>query len=115
MPIVHTAQNGEHDATVEVLHVYEVMDDDEDGNALIGSIEIHPDGHLAVIDAEAGREGFLRGVIDRLNSKPRICLISEAPGEASFTTRFDSIERGAKGFIEAELAYMQRYYGLVAF
>ncbi len=116
MTVPHMDEIDELGDIVEVAHVYEAMDDDvEDSDELIGSIEIHPDGRLAVLDANAARKGFLLDVIERMNSKPAICLISEDPGEAPFTTRSTSIERGEDGFIEAELEYLQRHYGLAVF
>jgi hypothetical protein len=100
---------------VEIAHVYEEAEDDpteDNDEQLIGTLEIHRNGRLLVVEAHAARENFLHSVVNRMNEKPTVSLISTEAGEAPFTTRSVWVGRDEPGFVEALRRYLHTYYGL---
>jgi hypothetical protein len=104
---------------VEIVQVYEEAEEDaaeddgaEDNERLIGTLEIQRNGRLLVVEADAAREDFLHAVVDRMNEKRSVSLISTEAGEAPFTTRSVSVGREEPGFVEALRRYLHTYYGL---
>jgi hypothetical protein len=101
---------------VDIAQVYEDAEDEPSHDVegrLIGTVEIDGDGHLVVVQVEASRGSFLQRVVQRMNAKSAVSLVSTVPAAQPFMTRSVSVGREEPGFIEALRLYLQTYYGIV--
>ncbi len=95
-----------------VFEVPDEEDDDDAGERLIGRVRIHADGQIQVIEADAGRDRFLREVVARVNAKSQLTLMAEEPPDQPFATHIATVSRDQPEFPLALLTYLRTYYGL---
>lgn len=107
--------NSASQGIVDIAHVYEDAEDEpaEEGGRLIGTVEIDGDGRLVVVEVEASRGSFLQRLVQRMNAKSAVSLVSTVPPAQPFMTRSVSVGRQEPGFIDALRLYLQTYYGIV--
>jgi hypothetical protein len=97
----------------DIVVVFEVPGDEDDADErLIGRVRIHGDGQLQVIEADAGRDRFLREVVARVNAKSQLTLMAQEPPDQPFATHIATVSRDQPEFPLALLTYLRTYYGL---
>ena len=99
---------------VEIFAVYAEAENEADtDDQLIGRLEADERGYLSIAEADSAHASFLERVVERLNGKAAISLMSDAPGDAPFTTRGESLGRCDPGFLTGLRTYARTYYGLM--
>lgn len=115
LPPIADDTQAEADLPPELVYVYdEGEDDDEGAKEFIGLMEIDAAGRLDIKACDAAREGFLRGVVKRMNDRRHVTLLTQYPpqGGESFSTGAISVARDDPGFGDALRRYLRTYYGL---
>lgn len=78
-----------------------------------GLLMLDPAGRLSVIAAPAGREGWLRRMVDEANAEPVMHVDAAPPaGAPRFAEASTPVRRGESGFTPALRVFLQRYYGV---
>ncbi len=55
---------------------------------------------------------FLESVVERMNGKPEITVLTEEPSDRPFAVRSTTIGRADPGFVDALFVYLRANYGL---
>lgn len=100
---------------VETFDIYEVDDDDDADEMLIGHAEYGSDGTLRLTGGDPERTDYLQGVLARVNAKPEISLKAPPAAEDAddrFALGAVTVARGEDGFLDALQTYLMTYYGL---
>lgn len=96
----------------QVLNVYAVDEETED-ETRIGKVQYHPDGRLALLEAEPDQEGFLANVVESMNAKDVLIeKIPPPPGAEKRSTHSKVHKRDDADYFGALQDYLLKYYGL---